>query len=82
MGAEQVILNNIEELTIKLLDNSNNIELLIERAKLYLKLEKRNLALNDFRDVLKIDEDNVEANSYIMLVTSINDYFYNQTYNV
>ena len=82
MGAEQVILNNIEELTVKLLENSNNIDLLIERAKLYLKLEKRNLALNDFRDVLKIDADNVEANSYVMLVTSIDDYFYNQTYNV
>ena len=82
MGAEEIILNKIEELTISLSKDSTNIEFLIERAKLYLKLEKRDFALNDFRDVLKIDENHVEANSYVMLVTSINDYFYNQTYNV
>lgn len=59
-----------------------DLELLVERGKLYLKLERRDLALNDFNRVVAADEHHVEASSYIMLITSIDNYFYNQIYNV
>lgn len=79
---EKEVLKKIGELTLQLQDDTNNVDLLVERGKLYLKLERRDLALNDFNAILKIDKDHVEADSYILLITAIDDYFYNQTYNV
>lgn len=82
MSVEEKIIAEIKELTVKLENDNNNLDILIERTKLYLKLEKRDLALNDLLRIIEIEPDHIEANSYILLVKSINDYFYNQTYNV
>lgn len=79
---EKEVLKQIGELSLKLQSDSENVDLLVERGKLYLKLERRDLALNDFNAIIKIDKEHVEADSYILLITAIDDYFYNQTYNV
>lgn len=79
---ENDILKMIGHLSLHLEEDVNNIDKLLERGKLYLKLEKRNLALNDFNRIIKLDSEHVEANSYVLLITSIDDYFYNQIYNV
>lgn len=79
---ENDILKSIGELSLHLNNTPDDVEKLLERAKLYMKIEKRNLALNDFNRIITLDNEHVEANSYILLITSIDDYFYNQTYNV
>lgn len=76
------ILKTIGDLSLHLEAEADNIEKRLERAKLYMKLERRDLALNDLNKIVAQDNEHVEANSYIMLITSIDDYFYNQTYNV
>lgn len=76
------ILKTIGDLSLHLEEESDNIEKRLERAKLYMKLERRDLALNDFNRIIEQDREHVEANSYVMLITSIDDYFYNQIYNV
>lgn len=79
---ENEVLKAIGELTLHLEQEINNIEKLVERGKMYMKIERRDLALNDFNRVKSLDDEHVEANSYILLLTAIDDYFYNQTYNV
>lgn len=79
---ESDILKRIGELSLHLEGMPENIDTLLERGKLYMKLEKRALALNDFNHIVKLENEHVEANSYILLITSIDDYFYNQIYNV
>lgn len=79
---ENDVLKSIGQLSLLLEEDINNIENLLERAKLYMKLDRRDLAHNDFKRIVALDEEHVEANSYILLITSIDDYFYNQTYNV
>lgn len=76
------ILKTIGELSLHLEEETDNIEKRLERAKLYMKLERRDLALNDFNKIIEQENEHVEANSYRMLITSIDDYFYNQIYNV
>lgn len=76
------ILKTIGDLSLHLEEEADNIEKRLERAKLYMKLERRDLALNDFNRIIEQDREHVEANSYVMLITSIDDYFYNQIYNV
>ncbi|MEG0499879.1 MAG: hypothetical protein RR550_02005 [Rikenellaceae bacterium] len=79
---ENEVLKAIGALTLHLEQEVNDIEKLVERGRLYMKIERRDLALNDFNRVLAIDSEHIEANSYVLLLSSIDDYFYNQTYNV
>lgn len=79
---ENEVLKAIGELTLHIEQEINDIEKLVERGKMYMKIERRDLALNDFNRVVSLESEHVEANSYILLLTAIDDYFYNQTYNV
>lgn len=79
--SKDILLLQIEEAT-RLIGENPTVENLMTRAKLYMKIERRDLAINDLNDILKLDAENVEANSYISMLTEINDYFYNQMYNV
>lgn len=79
---ENEVLKAIGELTLHIEQDINDIEKLVERGKMYMKIERRDLALNDFNRVVSLESEHVEANSYILLLTAIDDYFYNQTYNV
>lgn len=79
---ENEILKKIGELSLLINEDSDNVQHLVERAKLYMKIERRDLALNDLNSAIIIDSEHIEANSFIMLLTSIDEYFYNQTYNV
>ncbi len=78
---KEQIITEIDKINESLAVEGANVNLLIERAKLYMKIERRDLALNDFNQVLTIEPDNVEANSYVMMISSIDRYYYTDTYN-
>lgn len=71
----------IEELS-KLIAQNQTVDNLMQRAKLYMKIERRDLAINDLNTILGLEAENIEAKSYLSMLTQINDYFYNQMYNV
>ncbi len=81
MSEKQTYLNKIEEISALLDKDDSNINLLMERAKLYMKIERRDLALNDLKLIESLDESNIEAQSYIMMITQIDSYFYSDLYN-
>ncbi len=76
------LLLEIDKITENINSNdSDMVSSLIERAKLYMKIERRDLALNDFKKVLSLESDNTEAESYVMMITAIDSYYYTDTYN-
>lgn len=75
------IINQIEKLSEEL-KHSKSVDLLLDRAKLYMKTNERNLALNDLTELLLLDPTHTEALSYKEMIGAIDVYFYNQTYNV
>ncbi len=78
---EEEVLNQIKQISDLIHNDESSAQLFLQRAKLYMQIERRDLALNDLRKAVSIDNDLTEAHSYIMMITSIDSYYYTDTYN-
>ena len=59
-----------------------NTDLLMQRGKIYLALNERGQALNDFNEVLEITRGkNKEAQEYVDMINRIFDFVYLDNYN-
>ncbi len=79
------IANNIEQeinsLTEKINNSPKDAELRIERAKLYLRAELFDKALNDFTIASEIQPESSEIKEHIAMIKSIFNYRNIDTYN-
>jgi len=77
----------IEELTLLISKNKNHIELLHGKAELYIKLQLYGKAINDYRAILAINENDKHAAGQVEMLTTIlrftgNDIYANPNTNL
>lgn len=85
--SKQDILTLVEELTVLISKNKNNTELLHARAELLIKLQLNGKAINDYREILEINNSDKHAAGQIEMLATIlrftgNDIYANPNTNL
>ncbi len=81
MDEVKAIEKEIELLTERVNSSDKNAEIHIERAKLYLRLEQFDKALNDFIIASEIQPESAEIKQHINMIKSIFNYRNIDIYN-
>ncbi|MBE9488390.1 MAG: hypothetical protein IMY73_04310 [Bacteroidetes bacterium] len=62
-------------------NKNSNIEELIKKGKMFYSQTNHGEAMNCFKEVLRQEPDNTEAQEFVSLLNSILEYFNKDTYN-
>lgn len=85
--SKEEISNMVAELSLLISKNKTNIELLHSRAELFIKLQMYGKAINDYREILVINESDKHAAGQIEMLSTIlrftgNDIYANPNTNL
>lgn len=81
MDRKKMLQSEIDLLSGAIENALNDIELYIERGKLYYKLGHLDKAMNDFIWVRELSPEHDEAHQYIVMISDILNFRYAEIYN-